>query len=127
MQYNTTKFTNIDDETFIGIYDGDKYEVESKDERYFPTFISKHFEAQLLEKMFQKASTANNKLKYPEFIKTVNVLDEEMITVSTKSEISIKQSVLVHEQQVKVMLAEKERAERSKVVEAMDIAKEDDR
>ena len=126
MQWNTISFKNPDMEVFVGRYDSEDYPVQPGETRYFPSFISKHFARQLIDKMFMGVLAKDRKTNRPNFEVEIRgeILGEEMMTERTESESSLKQKVLSHEGKVKQMLLDKEMKAKAEKIEAMKMAEE---
>ena len=122
--YNTTPFTNITNEIFVGRYSGEDYEIEAGEVRYFPTFLSKHFAKQMVEKLFSKIISSDSKAKLDQFENEwlSKILGGEINTFSPPETKSTKDLMLEHEIAVNnIMTAKKKKQEISNLEKELEI------
>ena len=124
MQYNTTNFTNIDGEDFVGVWVGEDYLIKAGEIRYFPSFLSEHFAKHLTDKLYTRLPIEQRKdrLKFGEEMRS-KILGKEMETKSIDISTSFSREVAEHEQAVLDMLALEDKEQKIKRIEALKIAK----
>lgn len=116
MKWNTKSFTNIDDDTFIGRYDGVDFQVKPGETRYFPSAVSDHLSQQLTKKIIDSEK--------PYETEALNrIVGEEIKTAETETEKSFKEEVKDHEQGFKQFEERKKKEELLRRNEALSIAK----
>jgi len=125
MRYNTTIFTNIDNEIFIGMWEGEKYPVQPGETKYYPTELSTHLAKHLADKMSPKRPDIGADLNLHKQELIGKILGEEIPTKKEEGSKSFKELVEEHELTYKAMLAEKERKEKEKKIEAIKLVEEE--
>jgi len=125
MKYNTTSFTNISQEDFIGKYDNEEYIIKAEETRYFPTFLSKHLAKLLSEEIMEQKDkeSPDREVLFKEMEK--KILGNEIMTAVKEGYRTVKDEVLEHERK----FIEKQRKDKQEIeikkLEATKIAKED--
>lgn len=95
MKWNTTPFTNIDDEVFVGRYNGVDFEVNPGEKVYLPTIVTEHIYEQLILKIDDKLEKNES---IPDYTK---ILGEEIKTAEENKNMSFSEQVKFHQKKFK--------------------------
>ena len=122
MQFNTIPFKNTDIEKFVGRFEGEDYEIQPGEIRYFPSHVSEHLSKQLVEKIIvkfpkEKGRVIDRETKEKKLLG--EILGGEIITERHEQSKTVKDMVLKHEAQVKQMFVEEEKKKQAERIEAM--------
>jgi len=126
MKFNTTPFTNIDKETYIGMWEGEKYPVKPGETKYYPTELSKHFAKHLADKMSPKRPDHGEDIGLHKQGLIEQMLGEEILTKKDEGNKSFKELAEEHELTYRAMLAEKIRKEKEKKIEALKLVEKEE-
>lgn len=121
MKWNTRPFTNIDDEVFVGKYNGIEFEVQPGEMRPFPTELSEHIAKQLASKISVREEGGMDMAPL-----LSGILGEEIKTADDNRAKSFKEEVEDHEREFKEMQERKKKEDLLKKEKAINIAKKNE-
>lgn len=125
MKWNTRSIINIDDEVFVGKYNGVDFEIEPGKTRFLPTEVSEHIAKQLLRKIERKEVDENRNTTYSPGVLIDKILGQEILTAKGDGNKSFREQVEDHEREFKKLQEQQKKKELSKVDEALKVAQKD--
>lgn len=122
MKWNTKPFTNIDDDTFVGRYNGVDFRVKPGETRYFPSEVSNHLGQQLVKIVADKEMKRENKKSYDKGPLIDQIIGAEIKTANEMTALTFKKQVELHEEEYQKRLDEEKKQELFKKEKALKIA-----
>ena len=121
MKYNTTPIKNIDEEVYVGAYNGVTFELQPGETRYLPTIVSKHLAEHLANKIVMRIKKKENVAQDPQPI-IEKILGKEIMTAPEHIKLSFAEEVKQHEKEFALWQEEQRKIDLLKRNEANEIA-----